>query len=369
MNALKKINIYIDKYIFYSLSSVISVILILSYIHYYYIIQSFSLLLILINIITIISIYSSEYFYQRYGNIFYSFLKYLLFSTEMVFIYFYGVHSAYLILMIILNIYIIIYEDKKIFSQIFFIVSIITIYITYILSQSNLINELLYLIIYISIFSILYYYKKDYLNRVIYLRSVILKNNKSIQKEKFENHSIHKLKNIITSNIKDIIEKFQFEYLSYQANMYLNGIFFEKNYENRDIYFHVEIANIEDIIKQIIDEYKKYYIINVNLESSIRNERFIITDVEKLKNFIRLIFDFSKQNDARNLTIKLSISGTDIKTEFLFEDKIVNYIGNKTITDIQKQTLWIRLSDIISKITGNYYKREENSLILTFKKI
>ncbi len=369
MNSLKKINTYIDNYIFYILSSTISIVLILSYIYHYYKIHSINLILILVNIITIILIYLAEYLYQRYRRQIYSFIKYLLFCTATVFISFYGMHSIYLILILILNVYIIIYEEKKFLQITFFFISIITLYINYVISHNNPINDLIYLTIYLSIFYILYYYKTDYLKRVNYLKSITLKNRKSIEKERSENHSIHKLKNIVTSNIEDIIEKFQFEYLSYQINMYLKSTFFEKNYENRDIYFHVDIGNIEDIIKQVIDEYKKYYLINVNLESSIKNEKFIITDIEKLKDFIRLIFDFSKQNDARNLTIRLSVLGPDIKTEFIFEDKIVNYIGNKTITDIQKQTLWIRISDIMSKITGNYNKREENSLILTFKKI
>ncbi len=366
MNISKTANINIDKYLFYIMSFILSISLILSYIWYYYKFHTLNLLLMLFETIIILLLYFFEYLYRKNNSEFINILKYISFIILSIFIYFYKNPSIYLIMILILIIYIIIYEKNTYLTKILFAVTLLSFYITYIISKTPIITYLIYLTIYLVIFFFLYHYKKNYLKRIIYLKNIEHKNKIEIVKKQKNNISVRKMRRIIISNIEEIAKSFEYEYFSYQTSTYLKNIFFENNFENEDLHFRIDITNIEEVIEEVIDEYRKYYILNVTLESTLDKEKYVVTDREKFKNLIRLIFDFGKEN---NIKIKLSVSGSDIKSEFIFDDIILNYIHNKTIAEIQKQTLWIRILVIIAKITGNTYKRDTNSLILTLKKI
>ncbi len=358
-------------YYFYILSTVVSSSIIISYFSNFFIYKVFNLTKFLLIISLIATLYISEYISNKKKFNYVNILKYIVY-IYIVFIYTIYFDPSKLIisiLFIILGIYLVVLEENYTVSLSMYSLSTIAFLFLYFIYNQKLILDIPYLVIYFLITYFLHFFKTQYIKSKKDLDKLKLINQDESSKSILENRSIISMKKVINKNIEMIYSKDPSSYISYKTNILIKNLFLEKMYQNKDISYNMDISDIVKTIKNIINEFSNFTPIDIILEDNMQDENFILTDEDKFKDNLRLIFDFIKENNINNTKISLKISGQNIQINILFENSVLNYIKENTLSSIHKNSLWMRILDIIAKIEGDDYTNDGNKLSINFKKI
>ncbi len=351
-----------------------------------------SLLIFFTIIITLMVSYFQIFYYTLQINIIiYLFLYVFCFSLDFYFYYknnklltkyifylfcFIGIsllifllHSEILfitLLLIMINIYLILLKEKNLFKTMFILnFTFFILSFFYNIEYSNITYILLYIFINSYILNIyIYNLKQTDLYQDIKDKYIENKSNNIL-----ENKSLKNLKLNLLSNIYDISKYLNLNISLDKTSIYLKNIFFVKEVENKTISLNLESFDLENILNEIKNLYDINLINKIELVSNINSEKNIIMDKEKLSNFFSLILNFIEEENIPSMKVKFIVSGQKIDMELVFEEKIYNYINNDNINNIEKTTLWIKVSELLSSIIGENYVKNDNSITLSFKKI